>query len=106
MFRHEDLLKIVPKFRTREVELYLPKFKFECSYGLNSKLKQLGMTDAFIDGKADFSQMTTKDELFISDVIHKTVIEVDEEGTEAAAATAIVCLSFFGIVLLFFAGYG
>ena len=86
---NEDLLKIVPKFRTREVELYLPKFKFECSYGLNSKLKQLGMTDAFVDGKADFSQMA-KEGLLISDVIHKTVIEVDEEGTEAAAATAIV----------------
>ena len=64
------------------------KFKFEFSITLNEVLQQMGMRDAF-DAKADFSNMTGTKDLRISSVIHKAVIEVDEEGTEAAAATAV-----------------
>ncbi|MBS3776172.1 MAG: serpin family protein [Bacteroidales bacterium] len=74
---------------TKKVELWLPKFKAETQYNLNDPLINLGMKSAFSKG-ADFSGMTGRKELFISDVAHKAFIEVNEEGTEAAAATGAV----------------
>jgi serpin B len=73
-----------------EVGLTMPKFEFRTQAGLNPALRALGMTSAFSPGLADFSGMTTAENLFISDVIHEAYIAVDEEGTEAAAATAVV----------------
>ncbi len=70
--------------------LRLPKFKFESSFGLSPTLDQMGMVDAFNADLADFSGMTGKKDLFIGDVIHKAFVAVDEEGTEAAAATAVI----------------
>jgi len=55
---------------------------------LTKGLKSLGMTDAFSD-KADFSKMVSKEQIYVSDVVQKTFVKVDEEGTEAAAVTAI-----------------
>ncbi|XP_032078407.1 serpin B6-like [Thamnophis elegans] len=74
----------------REIELSFPKFKLEEKYDLKPVLKSMGMTDAFDVGKADFSGMSTNNDLVISEVVHKSFIEVNEEGTEAAAATAVV----------------
>lgn len=75
---------------TREsVNLQLPKFKLTDSFNLNEPLISLGMRDAF-DRKADFSGMTRSEKLFISSVRHKAFVDVNEEGTEAAAATAVV----------------
>ena len=74
---------------TKKVEVWLPKFKAETQYNLNDPLINLGMKSAFSKG-ADFSGMTGRKELFISDVAHKAFIEVNEEGTEAAAATGAV----------------
>lgn len=73
------------------VEIALPKFKAEFSAELSENLKALGMTDAFDGEKADFTALGTSDEgnIFISRVLHKTFIQVDEEGTKAAAATAV-----------------
>ncbi|MBI5878306.1 MAG: serpin family protein [Chloroflexi bacterium] len=68
----------------------LPRWKFETSYGLSVPLQALGMKDAFSAGKADFSGMDGTRSLFIGAVIHKAFIAVDEAGTEAAAATAVV----------------
>jgi serpin B len=70
------------------VTLSMPKFDFESSFDLGETLAAMGMPDAF-SGSADFSGMTGSQELSISGVVHKAFISVDEEGTEAAAATGI-----------------
>ncbi|KAL0623138.1 Serpin B6 [Plecturocebus cupreus] len=74
-----------------EVEVFLPRFKLEESYDMERVLRNLGMTDAFEAGKADFSGMS-KTDLFLSKVVHKSFVEVNEEGTEAAAATAAIMM--------------
>lgn len=73
-----------------DVRLTMPKFEFRTQTGLNVPLLTLGMTTPFDPSAADFSGMTTQESLFISEVIHEAFIKVDEEGTEAAAATAVV----------------
>jgi serpin B len=73
-----------------EVNLQMPKFDFETSTGANDPLRALGMSDAFDPELADFSGMTLEDKLMITDVLHKATITVDENGTEAAAATAVI----------------
>lgn len=72
-----------------KIDIYLPKFKLKTKYFLPEKLKNMGMLDAF-SANADFSGMDGTRNLFISDVIHQAFVEVNEEGTEAAAATAVV----------------
>ncbi|XP_027513288.1 heterochromatin-associated protein MENT-like isoform X3 [Corapipo altera] len=71
------------------VDLYLPKFKMEERYDLSDNLVRMGMHSAF-SHNADFSGMTEKGVLQISKVFHKSFVAVDEKGTEAAAATAVV----------------
>ncbi|UJR15752.1 hypothetical protein I4U23_002687 [Adineta vaga] len=80
--------------KSRTIELYLPKFKMESKFQLNYVLIQLGMSNAFQSQVADFSGIVSREDarngLYISKVIHKAFISVDEEGSEAAAATAII----------------
>ncbi|XP_035032913.2 leukocyte elastase inhibitor-like [Hippoglossus stenolepis] len=71
-----------------EILVHLPKFKLEEDYELNEPLSELGMTDVFCASKADLSGMNGEGGLFLSTVAHKAFVEVNEEGTEAAAATA------------------
>ncbi|NXC64767.1 PAI2 inhibitor, partial [Aleadryas rufinucha] len=71
-----------------EVRVSLPRFKLEEDYDLKPLLSSMGMHDAFDMGKADFSGISSGNELVLSEVIHKSFVEVNEEGTEAAAATA------------------
>jgi serpin B len=73
----------------KEGDVYLPKFKLEYSKKLNDALKAMGMTLAFTPGFADFTKIDTRGGLFISEVQHKTFVQVDEEGTEAAAVTSV-----------------
>jgi serpin B len=73
-----------------QVDLTLPKFKIETSSDLSSILPGMGMPLAFDAAKADFSGMTTQEPLFISKVLHQANISVDENGTEASAATVVV----------------
>lgn len=70
-------------------EICLPKFEIETKYFMRETLSNLGMSAAFT-GEADFSGMTGGRDLFISQVIHQAYVKVDEKGTEAAAATAVV----------------
>ena len=72
-----------------EVELSMPKFELSSAFRLDNALKTLGMVDAF-SHQADFSGMNGSLDLFISAALHKAFLSVNEEGTEAAAATAVV----------------
>jgi len=74
--------------RSREVNVFLPKFKLTQQFSLSRTLAGMGMTDAFLSS-ANFSAMDGGRDLFISAVIHKAFVEVNEQGTEAAAATAV-----------------
>lgn len=71
-----------------DIVIHLPKFKLEEDYELTDPLSKLGMTDVFSEAKADLSGMNGEGGLFLSMVAHKAFVEVNEEGTEAAAATA------------------
>jgi serine protease inhibitor len=71
------------------VDLWLPRFKVTAAMNLNDRLSQLGMPLAFSDN-ADFSGISNKEGLKISDVVHKAYVDINEEGTEAAASTAVM----------------
>ena len=87
---HEQFSEIVASLETRHVSLGLPKFEFEDDTSLGPNLQALGMTDAFDPEQADFSGITGDRDLAISQVLHKAFVSVDEAGTEAAAATAVL----------------
>jgi serpin B len=87
-----SLAKWKKNMDTEEVQVSLPKFKFETKYLLAEDLKEMGMSNAFNKDLANFTGMWNKqrdENLYISEVIHQTFIEVTEAGTEAAAVTAI-----------------
>jgi len=86
----ERVNKLLSNLSQEKVDVYIPKFKMEKRYILNKMLIDLGMSDAFDMMLADFSGMTGSKDLYISKVIHQSFIEVNEEGTEAAAATAVI----------------
>lgn len=81
---------IITDLEPRQVELSLPKFEIESSFSLKDALSALGMPDAFDRSKADFSAMTGHADLYISEALHKAFVNVEEAGTEAAAATAVI----------------
>ena len=87
---YEMLTEIFGNMNQTSVFLRFPKFEFESSFSLSDALKALGMPNAFDASQADFSGMTGDKDLFIGNVIHKAFVAVDEEGTEAAAATAVI----------------
>ncbi len=86
----ERLKQLVTSLRKTEVDVYLPRFKLEAKYFLAGTLQEMGIKSAFQFGPADFSGIDGKRLLYITDVIHQAYVDVNEEGTEAAAATAIV----------------
>ena len=77
-----------------QVDLTMPRFEFRSNFSLPDVLERLGMIDAFVepapDSGADFTGIVDRRELFITDVVHQAFVSVDEEGTEAAAATAVI----------------
>ncbi|XP_008490819.1 serpin B10 [Calypte anna] len=89
-----------------KVEVYLPRFTLEEKYNLKSTLSRMGIQDAFIEGQADFTGMSETGELFLSQVFHKCYVEVNEEGTEAAAASSATLASrSLGAAVIFVADH-
>jgi serpin B len=86
----DQISSIMNNLQKVEVDFSMPKFKVESSFGLKDILSEMGMPDVFEPGIADLSGMDGTKDLYISAVEHKAYIDVDENGTEAAAATAIV----------------
>ena len=84
-----ELNEILGGLTYQQVALKMPSFEFEDSFALKSILSEMGMPVAFSPG-ADFSGMTASRELSITEVVHKAFVSVDEAGTEAAAATAVI----------------
>jgi len=83
-----DSLAQLDSARKQNVDLYLPRFKLNCRLELAHTLGTMGMRRAF-SRAADFSGISQQGQLFISDVVHQAFVEVNEEGTEAAAATGV-----------------
>jgi serpin B len=77
------------RFTLKKGKIELPRFKLEYDVELNPILKKLGMTSSFNPNQANFSKLSPSEDLFVSIVKHKTFLDVNEEGTEAAASTAI-----------------
>jgi serpin B len=86
----ERVSSILKGVKPEDVRLTMPKFTFDSSFKLAETLSDMGMPDAFLYKVADFSGMDGTGELFIGEAIHKAFVDVDEAGTEAAAATAVV----------------
>jgi serpin B len=85
----QQVCDIISSLQPTEVALTMPKFEFDSEFSLKDTLAEMGMPIAF-SSEADFSGMTGKPGLAISDVVHKAFVSVDEAGTEAAAATAVI----------------
>ena len=88
MLSPAKLSEWIGKVRRTKINTWFPKFKMTSEFSLSQQLQALGMKKAF--GDADFSGMNGTKNLYISAVLHKAFVEVNEEGTEAAAATAVV----------------
>jgi len=81
------------QLRSEKIDIYLPKFKFETKYMMGGKkgiLGRMGMPTAFSPAEADFSGINGRRDFYLSEVVHQAFVEVNEEGTEAAAATGLV----------------
>ena len=87
---YETTSAILASLQPASLMLALPKFQFESEFGLRDQLMAMGMKHAFDADVADFSGMSERRDLHISAVIHKAFVAVDEKGTEAAAATAVI----------------
>ena len=90
LFTTENYTKWIGQLRSKDVRVWFPKFTATQEFGLAKTLAAMGMPAAFSPSEADFSGMDGKRDLYISAVVHKAFVNVDEKGTEAAAATAAV----------------
>jgi len=97
----DDLINVREKFRmsSYEVNLCLPRFKLDEKISLSEMLAAMGMSDLFVPSVADLSGIDGSKELCVSQVVHRAVVEVNEEGTEAAGTTNVflcsLCLDSF-----------
>ncbi|HWC79660.1 MAG TPA: serpin family protein [Pseudonocardiaceae bacterium] len=88
--RKRGLLSILANLRPTELTLTLPRFRLHGNSSLNTMLQQLGIRRAFDKGRAEFTNITDDEPLYLSNVVHGIELAVDERGAEAAAATAAV----------------
>jgi len=88
-FTPDNWILWMKSFDKDSVSIFLPKFKVEYKIKLNDVLSEMGMGIAFVPGLADFSRIRKSGELWIDKVLHKTFVDVNEEGTEAAAVTVV-----------------
>ena len=95
---YEDLLSVKERFRMypQDVNLWLPRFSMDQKLKLNKALSGMGMPDLFRERTADLSGIDGSKNLYVSQVLHRAVMEVNEEGTEAAASTAVVIVPTSG----------
>jgi serpin B len=91
-FDREIYDKIISSLQAASVEFGFPQFEFSSDFTLSDQLASLGMPDTFNPDQADFSGMTSGRDAFISRVVHKAFVAVDEKGTEAAAATITIMI--------------
>jgi len=91
----DDLVNIRRKFNmsSEEVKVWLPKFRLDEQLSLAESLGGMGMKDLFVDGVADLSGVDGTHQLYVSSVLHRAVVDVNEEGTESAAATALTMVT-------------
>ena len=89
-FNETTLQMYCDNMTKQEIEIHLPKFSFESTFNLNSVLKRVGIKRPFNETAADFKLISPHSNLYVSSVLQKAFIKVDEEGTEAAAVTAVV----------------
>ena len=89
----DRIQQIQKDMRSAKVDMYLPRFEFQSRYYLAQTLAKMGMPDAFSAKKTDFSGMDGKTDLYIGQVIHQAMIEVNEAGSIAAAATAVTIVA-------------
>lgn len=87
----KTIMQSMDSLTMQEVQVFLPSFKSRSKLDIEDVLQRMGMTLAF-SNKADFSAMTPENDLKIDKVIHEAFIDVNEEGTEAAASTAVVMI--------------
>ena len=98
-FTLQDYLEWLDMLEPTRLEVHLPRFKFETKYDMGEDLAEMGMPTAFT-GSADFSGMS-EGGLFIGHVVHQAYVDVNEEGTEAAAATGVVMVESAPILEVF-----
>lgn len=92
------MFELIDSSSPSEATVIVPRFKLESAVELSDTLSGMGMPSAFRAGAADFTGMSATRELFISNVVHKGFVSVDERGTEAAAATAVAMLKAVAVV--------
>uniref|UniRef100_A0A5S6QI83 SERPIN domain-containing protein n=1 Tax=Trichuris muris TaxID=70415 RepID=A0A5S6QI83_TRIMR len=95
----KKLLELFEKARREDVDVQIPKFKLEKEMRLKSVLQSLGITDLFNEFKADLSLITHAERLYVSEGLHKAFVDVNEEGTEAAAITLLNVARATGVMM-------